>query len=46
MMVFLTFMIFGLQVDSLEKQLHEQQEEVSSSPVVFSCSCLLKAKVL
>jgi len=39
MMVFLTFMILVLQVDRLEKQLKEQQQEVSNSPVVFSCFC-------
>jgi len=43
MMVFLTFMILGLQVHRLEKQLKEKQEEVSSNPVVFSCFCPLKA---
>jgi len=39
MMVFSTFMILVLQVDRLEKQLKEQQQEVSNSPVVFSSLC-------
>jgi len=42
-MLFLTFMILVLQVDGLEKQLNEKQQEVSNSPVVFSCFCPSKA---